>query len=112
MKAIELGFESIGFSSHAYTGFDFDECGIKKENIDNYFNELERVKEKYRGRIKVFKGLELESRVLKDIRPTIDSRLDYTIGSVHMVKVTNNVKRSVLCKTCKLFKVKLCILKG
>ena len=89
IKAIELGFESIGFSSHAYTGFDFDECGIKKENIDNYFNELERVKEKYKGRIKIFKGLELESRVLKDVRPTIDNRLDYTIGSVHMINIDN-----------------------
>ncbi len=87
LKAIELGFESIGFSSHAYTGFDFDECGIKKDNVDSYFSELERVKEKYRGKITIFKGLELESRVLGDKRPVIDSRCDYTIGSVHMVKI-------------------------
>ncbi len=85
--AIALGFESIGFSSHAYTGFDFDDSGMAKESVDEYFATLETMKEKYRGRIDVFSGLELESRVLGDKRPEIDSRCDYTIGSCHMVKI-------------------------
>ena len=83
--AIALGFVSIGFSSHAYTGFPFDECGIAKERIDSYFETLDEMKAKYRGRIEIFSGLELESRVLGDARPTIDPRCDYTIGSCHLV---------------------------
>ena len=86
-SAISFGFQSIGFSSHAYTGFDFDECGIVKERVDEYFETLDLMKEKYRDRIEIFRGLELESRVLGDVRPTIDPRCEYTIGSCHMVKI-------------------------
>ena len=85
-SALALGFESIGISSHAYTGYPFDVCGIKKERVEEYISTVLNLKEEYRGRINIFLGLELESRVLGEKRPEIDSRLDYTIGSVHLFR--------------------------
>lgn len=85
-KALSLGFTSIGISSHAHTGYPFDVCGLKKESVDDYFNTVLSLKEEYRGRINVFLGLELESRILGEKRPDIDPRLDYTIGSVHLFR--------------------------
>ncbi len=85
-EAVRLGFPSIGISSHAYTGYPFDECGIKKEKVEEYFNTVLSLKEEYRGRISVFLGLELESRTEGEKRPGIEQRLDYTIGSVHLFR--------------------------
>lgn len=85
-KALSIGFTSIGISSHAHTGYPFDVCGIKKEKVEDYFNTVLSLKEEYKGRINVFLGLELESRVYGENRPNIDPRLDYTIGSVHLFR--------------------------
>ncbi len=85
-SAVSLGFAAIGISSHAYTGCPFDVCGIKKDRREEYMNTVLALKEEYRGRINVFLGLELESRVLGEKRPQLDSRLDYTIGSVHLFR--------------------------
>lgn len=80
--AIKAGFISLGFSGHAPTGFPDDDCQIT--DIDGYFAELDAMKKKYAGTIEIFKGLELESRVLGGTHPTIDPRCDYTIGSDHL----------------------------
>ena len=80
--AIRAGFTSLGFSGHCPTGFLSDECQIL--DIDGYFNELEDAKRRYAGKITIFKGLELESRVSGMGRPVIDPRCDYTIGSDHL----------------------------
>ncbi len=85
-EAVRLGFDAIGISSHAYTGYPFDVCGIKKERVEDYFNTVLSIKDEYRGRISIFCGLELESRIEGETRPAIDSRLDYTIGSVHLFR--------------------------
>ena len=82
-KAIALGFKSIGFSSHAYTGFDFDVSQIKADKIDDYINEIENLKAEYSDRIAIYKGFEYESRDILSNNPKLDKRLDYTIGSVH-----------------------------
>ena len=34
-EAITQDFTSIGFSSHAYTAFPFDECGIKSKEKES-----------------------------------------------------------------------------
>lgn len=81
-SAIAHGLTSLGFSSHAYTGFPFDVCGIKKDRIDGYFQEIERLRRKYTGKLTIYAGFELESRTLSG-EPVIDPRLDYSIGSCH-----------------------------
>ena len=80
--AIRAGFISLGFSGHCHTGFPEDDCQIT--DIDGYFNELEDARRRYAGTITIFKGLELESRVMGGGRPPIDPRCDYTIGSDHL----------------------------
>lgn len=83
-EAITQDFTSIGFSSHAYTAFPFDECGIKnKEKEKLYLDTLSSLKEKYRGIIKIYRGIELESRDAFSLSPLPPSFLDYSIGSVH-----------------------------
>lgn len=85
-SALQNGFTAIGFSSHACTNYPFDECGIPQDKVDAYFQELETVKKEYVGRIHIYAGLELESRVLGEERPVIDPRCDYTIGSCHFFR--------------------------
>ncbi|MDY4888236.1 MAG: histidinol-phosphatase [Sphaerochaetaceae bacterium] len=85
--AISAGFRSLGFSSHAYTGLPDDDCGIKKEKIDSYLAEIDMLQKKYGDRIRLFKGFEIEGMV-----PYIDPRLDYSIGSVHVLKTPNGIR--------------------
>lgn len=82
-SAISHGLESLGFSSHAWTGFSFDECGIAKEDIDVYLEEIDRLQEEFSGKIRLYKAFEYESRDIYGMNPEIDARLDYSIGSVH-----------------------------
>ena len=84
--AIESGLTSLGFSSHCYTGYPFDDCQINYERIDDYFLEIQSLKEKYSSQIDIYAGFELESRVYGEVRPTIDKRCDYTIGSSHILR--------------------------
>lgn len=82
-EAIAQRLTSLGFSSHCYTGFAFDPCGIEKGDIDNYFAELDALRKEYAGRLEIYKGFEYESRIAGSDNPPLDSRLDYSIGSVH-----------------------------
>jgi len=84
-KAIELNFESIGFSEHAQCGFDIDCKEIEKKDQKAYFNLLESYKEKY-PEINIFKGLELDS-----LNPTHEGNLDYSIGSIHFLKIKGQI---------------------
>ena len=79
-KAIELGFDSLGFSTHAKT--------VQRSkwelhtSVDEYVSEINRLKREYADRITVFLGAELDY-FSKGVMPT--DTLDYTIGSVHKV---------------------------
>lgn len=88
--AIEKNFQSIGFSSHCYSGLSFDDCGIKtKDKYYEYLNELTELKTKYQGKIEIFKGVELESITSDALFPAKDKALDYAIGSVHWFYLDN-----------------------
>ena len=82
-SAIEHGLNSLGFSSHAWTGFAFDDCGIASSKIDQYFQEIDRLKEEYKEKIALYKAFEYESRDINGTNPVLDPRCDYTIGAVH-----------------------------
>lgn len=85
-RAISIGFKEIGFSSHNHTGYSFDTCGIREDKVEEYFCTISHLKDMYKGRISVFTGLEMESRTKGEVRPKFDSRLDYSIGSVHIFR--------------------------
>ncbi len=82
-RAIELGFDSIGFSSHAPTCF-CESCELR--DVDEYVRAINALKEKYSGKTDIFLGIEMDyySAGLVDT-----SRFDYSIASVHEMKREN-----------------------
>jgi len=84
-KAIELNFESIGFSEHAECGYDIDCIELKLRDQINYFNLLDKYQKKY-PEINIYKGLELDS-----LNWEYNGSPDYTIGSVHNLLINNQV---------------------
>lgn len=76
--AIERGFDSIGFSEHSYMIFSSYPYQMKIEDMDKYKAEIHSLKEKYKGKIDIFCGMEFE--MFSDV--PMDG-FDYLIGSVH-----------------------------
>lgn len=80
LRAIDLGCGEIGFSGHSYTPFDDDYC-MSPESEREYIKTVLSLKEKYRGKIRIFLGIEQD---YYSVVPDFD--YDYIIGSVHYVK--------------------------
>lgn len=78
LSAIEKGCREIGFSDHAPMQFRCD-WSARAEEIENYKKEVVALKEKYKGKIDIFLGIE------QDYYSTPASGYDYIIGSVHFV---------------------------
>ena len=78
IEAIARGFDSIGFSEHSFMKFSSYPYQMTVEAAERYKKEIAALKEKYKGTIDVFCGMELEfySDVPSD-------GYDYLIGSVH-----------------------------
>ena len=76
--AIENGFSSLGFTGHSYTDFDLSYC---MTDTAGYMAEINRLKEKYKGKIQIYLGLEED--IFSKERP---DGFDYIIGSAHYVK--------------------------
>lgn len=77
-SAISQGCQEIGFSDHAPMSIDCD-WSIKAERVEEYKNQVLELKEKYKGKIKIFLGIE------QDYYSTPANGYDYIIGSVHFV---------------------------
>ena len=77
-KAIELGFDSLGFSAHAPSLFYCGETVEKNHGL--YIAEIRRLKEEYKGKINIYLGIELDrySYNMVDL-----ANYEYTIASVH-----------------------------
>ncbi len=78
-SAIEKGMTSIGFSGHAYTMHDTSYC-MSKNNTLLYAEEIDRLKEKFKGIIEIYTGLEQDY-----FSSPAFIRTDYIIGSIHYV---------------------------
>ena len=78
--AISLGFDSLGFSSHAPTASRTD-WEMSDAALADYIKNVSALKDEYKGRIDVLRGIELDyySKGLIDPKD-----FDYSIGSVHM----------------------------
>lgn len=78
--AIAKGFDSVGFSGHSYMFFS-PSYSMSLEGTEEYKREITALKEKYKGQIDVYLGLELEmySEVPTD-------GYDYLIGSCHYLR--------------------------
>lgn len=93
--ALRAGFHTLGFSSHAPVLFK-NNFAIKNEfELQRYCETIRELKFRYRDRISVLLALELDyidgiSREFSEFRE--NCLLDYTIGSVHLVRNGNDEK--------------------
>jgi len=78
--AIDKGFVSLGFSDHGHASYDSD-CCMTRENVELYLREIPRLRERYKGKIQIYIGVESEY-----YEPTPRQGLDYVIGSCHYVR--------------------------
>jgi len=86
-KALQLGFHSLGFSDHAPVPFQ-NNYSIINDRLDDYFSEINLLKEKYKEQLNVFLSLEADyipnhSYSFNFFREKV--HIDYIIGSIHMV---------------------------
>lgn len=82
-KAIEIGFDTIGFSGHSNTKFDID-WHMTEEDTFSYIKEVNRLKREYSDRINIMLGLEYDM-----YSDTPNEGYDYLIGSVHFLKASD-----------------------
>ena len=90
IEAIKQGFITYGFSGHCPIPIPND-FALTQETIPIYCKEIERLKEKYKGKVNILLGLEAD--YIPGLTTPFDSfrnqfKLDYIIGSVHVVKNT------------------------
>lgn len=85
LRAIELGYESIGFSGHSYTDFDPDPSMNESETA-SYVKEIISLREKYKEKIQVYLGIEQDI-----LSPKPQFTPDYIIGSVHYLKLGDDI---------------------
>lgn len=78
-EALNKGFFALGFSSHSYTEMDKD-FALNPQKAEKYRSEIAELKEKYKGEIKLYCGIEQD---YFSEEPT--GCYDYVIGSVHYV---------------------------
>ena len=88
LAAISKGMTDIGFSGHAHMSFDKEWC-MSLDGTDQYISDIEKLREKYAGKIRIYHGAEYD--YYSDMP---DSRFEYIIGSVHYVE-HNGIRRSV-----------------
>jgi len=81
LKAIELGFDAIGFSGHSPTKYSLIEL---PENLEEYKSEIYALKEKYRDKIEVYCGLEIDM-----YSHVSQAGYEYLIGSIHYLKMND-----------------------
>lgn len=82
LSAIEKEFTDLGFSGHAY--IDDFECdwAMTAENSRKYISEINDLKIKYRDKINIYCGTELDY-----FCTDVPGKYDFTIGSVHYLNM-------------------------
>lgn len=83
--AIEHGFSSLGFSPHSYMPFDPD-TGMTPHEDKLYRAEAAQLKQKYKGIIDIYMGLEYERHCVHQIEG-----YDYVIGSCHFLRIDDEI---------------------
>ena len=79
LTALEKGMYALGFSDHSYTPCDESYCMMPKD-YGSYLQELTLLKEKYKDKLCIYAGIELDY----DSDPDT-AAFDYAIASVHYI---------------------------
>lgn len=86
--ALSAGLRYYGFSPHSPIPIE-SSCNMSRDDVPLYLMEAQRLKEKYRGRLELFTGMEIDY-IGKEWGPASDYfrslPLDYRIGSVHFIR--------------------------
>ena len=87
-RAIELNMKAVGFSSHAPLPVDVS-WSMAEGQLNNYVSEIRSLGDKYRDDLDVYLSLEMDylpgvTKPFAEVKEAYG--LDYTIGSVHLVK--------------------------
>lgn len=87
LGALEQGFDSVGFSDHSPL---LDRrWAMKVDRLEDYCREIDALKEKYAGRLDVYRGLETEMLAEEMGAPARFEGYDYQIGSCHFLRIGN-----------------------
>lgn len=78
--ACKKGFTILGYSGHGYN-HPLDPDSMTRENHIKYKEDIQRMKEKYAGKMDIYYGIEQDSMTRLDC-----SEYDYVIGSAHFLK--------------------------
>jgi len=87
LAAISYGMLACGFSSHAPLPYPIA-WTMSQESLSAYAEEIESANAKYAGQLEIYRGLEVDyvpGLAGPSHQRLRDARLDYTIGSIHLV---------------------------
>src|SRR3989344_1323955 len=82
-KCISLGYEFVGITDHF--GSLQVANAVREDEFTEYYEDIYRAKEKYKGRIKVFIGAEINIKPKGDLDYSQKKmeKLDYVLASIH-----------------------------
>ncbi|MBQ9469133.1 MAG: histidinol-phosphatase HisJ family protein [Clostridia bacterium] len=80
LRAIALGYESLGFSPHSVLPYE-NGWALTEESYKAYREEFSRLREEFGDRIGLYAGIELDADT-----PVCPGGLDYVIGAVHSLE--------------------------
>ena len=97
-SAIAKNMLALGFSDHSYTPCDESYC-MQLKDYSPYLQEISQLKERYKGQISIYSGVELDY----DSDPDTTA-FDYCIASVHYIirngrtyPVDHSLAQQILC---------------
>ena len=91
-KAIKLGMDELCFTEHS----DYDVPTVVNCDYDAYFEEMEKMKDKYKGQITLKTGIEfgIQTHTTKAYEETFRQYpFDFVIFSCHQVEKSHRKKR-------------------
>ena len=86
LEGLKRGFDSIGFSIHSYVPHSKTVI-VPLDRIESYKLEIKKLKEKYKGAIDIYLGIEYDF-----YSEGFEDGYEYTIGSVHYLDTKNGIQ--------------------
>lgn len=98
INAINAGYKKLGFSDHIPRGKEEKNVRMSMNQMPEYIRKINRLKEQYRGRIKILTGFEFEyygdelekTESVSEFRRYLKNNVDYLILGQHYI--VNNPK--------------------
>jgi len=84
-KAISVGTQHFGFSDHAPMDFD-PKYRMQFQDMEQYEEDVLIAKEKYKGKIEILLGYEVDFLEGHMDQRVLNANVDYLIGSVHFIE--------------------------